>query len=126
MESIYSIAFRAVTEYNVGMISDPTVAAVAVDMAWGTLSRIDAELYAMDRRAVNYADRCAARERASGRIEFFVACVMEYVTRERRKLSGTHARIEFHRSFLNARKAARENADRNGGAYFDGEKYYFV
>lgn len=126
MESIYSIAFRAVTEYNAGMISDPTVAAVAVDMAWATLTRIDAELSAMDRRAVNYADRCAARERAGERIEFFVACVMEYVARERCKLSGNHARIEFHRAFLNARKMARNNAERNGGAYFDGEKYYFV
>ena len=126
MESIYSIAFRAVTEYNAGIINNPAVAAVAVDMAWGTLSRIDAELSAMDRRAVNYADRCATRECARERIEFFVACVMEYVARERCKLSGNRARIEFHRSFLNARKAARENADRNGGAYFDGEKYYCV
>lgn len=126
MESIYSIAFRAVTEYNAGMINNPVVAAVAVEMAWGTLSRIDAELSEMDRRAVNYADRCKGRENASERIETFVARVMEYVTRERGNIQGTHARIEFHRSFLNARKAARENAERNGGAYFDGEKHYCV
>jgi hypothetical protein len=126
MESIYSIAFRSFAEYNVGMINTPAVAAVAVDMAWNALSRIDAELSAMDRRAVNYSDRCAARECARERIELFVACVMEYVARERCKISGTHARVAFHRSFLNARKAARENAERNGGAYFDGVNYYFV
>ena len=80
----------------------------------------------MDRRAVNYADRCGAREDAYERIETFVARVMEYVTRERSNIPGPRARIEFNRSFLNARKAARENAERNGGAYFDGEMYYCV
>ena len=126
MSTIYSKAFDALAAYDASMVKDVNVAAIAVDMAWTTLSRIDAELSAMDRRAVNYADRCEARENVSERIETFVARVMEYVTRERGKLSGTHARIEFHRAFLNARKVARENAERNNGAYFDGEMYYCV
>ena len=126
MSTVYSKAFDAFAAYDASMVKDVNVAAVAVEMAWGCLSRIDAELSAMDRRAVNYADRCGAREDAYERIETFVARVMEYVTRERSNIPGPRARIEFNRSFLNARKAARENAERNGGAYFDGEMYYCV
>lgn len=126
METIYSMAFRAVADQNAGVVNSPAVAAVAVEMAWGILDRIDVELSAMDRRAVNYADRCAIRDRTQERIEYFVACVMEYVARERGNIPDPHDRVEFHRSFLNARKMARNNAERNGGAYFDGEKYYCI